>query len=192
MIIRTIAPIIWQPIGKDETKTGLGDIIPTFFFTPSNPGKVIWGVGPVFSLNTATDRVLGYGKWGVGPSVIILTQPSPWTFGFVAHNIWSFAGQYDRQDFTSFLANAFITLNLPDGWYVNSAPIITSTWFKVTDDKWSEPSWVVPLGAGFGKLHRFGKLPVNMQLGGYYNIVKPDNGSEFQIRAQVSFLLPSF
>jgi len=192
LIPRIIAPIIWQPIGKDDSKTGLGDIIPTFFFTPAKPGEVIWGVGPVFSLNTATDRVLGYGKWGAGPSFLVLTQPSPWTFGLLANNIWSFAGQSDRQDFASFLAQVFVTLNLPNGWYVNSSPIITSSWFKITDDKWSSPSWVVPIGAGFGKLHRFGKLPVKISLGGYYNVEKPDNGADFQLRAEVTLLLPAF
>jgi hypothetical protein len=192
MIVRVIAPIIWQPIGKDDTKTGLGDIIPTFFFTPAKSGKIIWGIGPVFSLNTATDRVLGYGKWGAGPSFVVLTQPSPWTIGLLANNIWSFAGQYDRQDFSSFLAQVFVTLNLPNGWYVNSAPIITSNWIKVTDDKWSSPNWVIPVGAGFGKLHMFGKLPVNMSLSSYYNIVRPTNGSDIQIRAQVSIVLPGF
>jgi len=131
LIPRIIAPIIWQPIGKDDSKTGLGDIIPTFFFTPANAGKVIWGVGPVFVLNTATDRVLGSGKWGAGPSILVLTQPSPWTFGLLANNIWSFAGQSDRQDYTSFLAQVFVTLNLPNGWFVNSAPLLHQAGLKL-------------------------------------------------------------
>lgn len=191
LITRTIAPIIWQPVGKDETTTGLGDINLSLFFTPANSGKVTWGLGPIFVLPTATDRVLGQGRWGAGPSFVILTQPTPWTFGILTNGVWSFAGQYDRNDYSSFLFQYFITLNLPNGWYVNSAPIISSSWSKV-GDKWTTPNWTVPFGAGAGKLHRFGKLPVSISVAGFYNAVKPDYAPDWQLRAQMSFILPGF
>jgi hypothetical protein len=64
MIARVIMPIINQPSlfpGVDSA-TGLGDINPTFFFSPSKPSNLIWGVGPTFTLPTASDRLLGSGK----------------------------------------------------------------------------------------------------------------------------------
>ena len=45
----------------------------------------------------------------------------------------------------------------------------------------------MPLGGGIGKVFHFGKLPVNAQIGGYYNVVHPDNGAHWQLRAQVQF-----
>jgi hypothetical protein len=33
---------------------------PSFFFSPANPGKMIWGFGPTFLLHTATERTLQY------------------------------------------------------------------------------------------------------------------------------------
>ena len=42
---------------------GLGDINPTLFLSPAKPGKFIWGVGPTFTFPTATDPMLGNGKW---------------------------------------------------------------------------------------------------------------------------------
>jgi hypothetical protein len=41
---------------------GIGDMQPSFFFSPKKAGKLIWGAGPVFQLPTATDDYLGQGK----------------------------------------------------------------------------------------------------------------------------------
>ena len=35
-----------------------------------------------------------------------------------------------------------------------------------------------------------GKLPVNTQISAYYNVVKPDFGANWQIRAQVQLMFP--
>jgi hypothetical protein len=48
----------------------------------------------------------------------------------------------------------------------------------------------VPIGGGVGKIVRIGALPADVQLGAYYNVVRPDNGPEWQLRAQVQFLFP--
>ena len=46
------------------------------------------------------------------------------------------------------------------------------------------------MGGGAGRIFKFGKLPVNIQIGAYYNVVRPDFSSNWQIRAQVQFLFP--
>ena len=80
------------------------------------------------------------------------------------------------------LLNIFAVLQLGGGWYVNSAPIITAD---------SEDRWIVPLGAGGGKLLMLGgKLPLNLQTQLYYNVVRPDFGPEWQLRVQAQILLP--
>ena len=185
MIVRAIIPLINQPIAEDSSKFGLGDVALSLFFTPRKPGKLIWGVGPAIGIPTATDPVLGTGKWSAGPSVIALIQPHGWTFGFIVQNTWSFAGQSDRQNVNSFYSQVFIVKNIKKGWYVNSAPIITANW-----EAESGQQWLVPIGVGAGKLFRIGKLPINAQLGYYNYIVKPDNGPDWQLRAQINLLFP--
>ena len=66
-----------------------------------------------------------------------------------------------------------------------SAPILT--------DNWNAPSgqeWIVPFGAGAGKVFRIGKLPINFNAQGYYNAVKPDGWGDWQMRFQLQFLFP--
>jgi hypothetical protein len=78
----------------------------------------------------------------------------------------------------------FVNYNFEGGLYLTSVPIMTVNW-KADGQKWT-----VPIGGGVGKIFHFGKLPVNMQLGAYYNIVKPDFAANWQIRAQLQLMFP--
>jgi hypothetical protein len=144
LITRTIAPIINQPSLFEGTDSafGLGDLNPTFFLSPAKPGEVIWGVGPTFTLPTATDSLLGTSKWSMGPAAVALSIQGPWVFGALANQQWSFAGWGD-QDVSQLLIQPFGNYNLPDAWYLVSAPIITANWEASSGNKWT-----VPLGGG--------------------------------------------
>ncbi|MEE9457998.1 MAG: neuromedin U [bacterium] len=199
VITRTIAPVVYQPdavmIGgkRDVAETGgtfgLGDINATAFITPAAPGKVMWGVGPILSFPSGSDAKLTTGKWGVGPSALVLAMPGRWVLGLLVNNVWSVAGDENRGDVNAFLAQPFANYNLPHGWYLSSSPIITANWKAEEDDRWT-----VPFGAGVGKLHRFGKLPVNLAAHGYYNVVHLESANvpyaDWTLRAQVQLLFP--
>jgi len=186
VITRTIMPILSIPDYGSESGTfssGLGDIVFTSFYVPESKG-VTWGAGPVIEIPTGgADR--GTQKWSAGPSAVVLVQPGDWTLGALANNTWSFAGNSDREKVNRMLLNLFVVRQLGDGWYVNSAPIITADWTADSDDQ-----WLVPLGGGGGKVITLGKLPVNLQTQLYYNVVKPDFGPEWQWRVQLQVLLP--
>jgi len=142
-------------------------------------------VGPVIEFPSGGVK-RGSQKWSAGPSAVLLVQPGDWTFGALINNAWSFAGNADRADVNHMLLNLFIVLQLGKGWYVNSAPIITSNWEAEKGQR-----WVVPVGAGGGRLFFLGgKLPVNLQTQLYYNAVRPDFGPEWQWRFQLQILLP--
>ena len=186
LITRTILPVISQPAlaaGQERTN-GLGDTTFTTFFSPKDSGKLIWGLGPVFLLPTATDDVLGSDKWGIGPAVVVLTMPGNWVIGSLLSNVWSFAGS-GNQDVNLFTLQYFINYNLPNGWYLSSAPIITANWEAESGNKWT-----VPFGGGFGKVFRVGKQPMNASVQAFYNVEKPDLGADWTLRLQLQFLFP--
>jgi len=187
IITRTIFPIVRIPDFSSESGTfssGLSDIVLTTFYVPESKG-IMWGAGPVLELPTGgADR--GTQKWSAGPSFVALLQPEDWTFGILVNNAWSFAGKEERADVNHMLLNLFIVRQLGNGWYANSAPIITADWTAASDEQ-----WIVPLGGGGGKVIMLGgKLPVNLQTQLYYNIVRPDFGPEWQWRFQAQILLP--
>ena len=80
-----------------------------------------------------------------------------------------------------------VQYNLANGLYINSAPIFTANWEAEDGQK-----WIVPVGAGIGKIVKIGgKLPLNLYAGYYYNVVKPDFGPESQLRFQATVMLPT-
>jgi hypothetical protein len=124
LITRTILPVIYQPELSPGTgpNTGLGDLNPTLFLSPAKSGGLIWGVGPTFTLPTATDTALGTGKWSAGPAGVVLSMQGPWVLGVLANQQWSFAGDADRRSVSQLLIQPFVNYNLQDGWYLVSAP----------------------------------------------------------------------
>jgi len=188
LITRTIFPIVSIPDFTQESgmqSSGLADIVFTAFYVPESKG-LMWGFGPVVELPTG-GNIRGTEKWSVGPSFVVLAQPGDWTYGLLINNAWSFAGNSDRDDVNHMLLNIFVVRQLGGGWYINSAPIITADWTADSEDR-----WIVPLGAGGGKLVMLGgKLPLNLQTQLYYNVVKPDFGPEWQWRVQMQILLPT-
>ena len=191
LITRTIIPITNQPSlfpGMDSA-AGFGDINPTFFFSPvTKPGEWIWGVGPTFTLPTHTDDELGTDRWSAGPAVVLLTMQGHWVVGALANNQWSFAGPGNKPDHSKvnqLLVQPFANYNLPKGWYICSSPIITADWEADSGQKWT-----VPLGGGFGRLVKIGKMPVNFQLQAFSNVVHPDYGPDWSLRFQIQLLFP--
>jgi len=189
LITRTILPILNQPSPADgiQSEFGLGDLNPTLFLSPAKPGALIWGVGPTFTFPTATDTSLGSGKWSMGPAGVVLTMQGPWVIGVLANQQWSVAGDSDRRSVSQMLIQPFVNYNLPDGWYLTSSPVITANWMAGSGNQWT-----VPLGGGFGKLWRVGKvgLPVNTQLQAFYNVEKPQGAADWTLRFQIQVLLP--
>jgi hypothetical protein len=193
LISRTIMPLIYLPDltggiaelpeGLDQgSKFGLGDINTTAFLSPAQPGKVIWGFGPSITFPSATDNALGTEKWSAGPSAVLLSTPTPWVYGALVRQLWSFAGDDGRGDVSQLLLQPFVNYNLPKGWYLVSAPIVTANW--------EADRWTVPLGGGFGKIFKLGEQPINGNLQGYYNVENPAIGPDWSLRVQVQFLFP--
>ncbi len=188
LITRTILPLISQPalFSGDDRTFGLGDTVFTGFLSPANPGRIIWGAGPVLLLPSATDEKLGTEQWGAGPSAVALTSSGPWLFGVLGNHIWSFAGESDRSDVNTTLIQPFINYNFPGGWFLTSSPIITANW-----EADSSQTWTVPLGGGGGRLFFIGRQPVNVSAQAFYNAEKPDFGADWSVRLSVQFLFPS-
>ncbi len=187
LIMRIIQPLVWQPFSNQNTggEYGLGDMNPTFFLSPRKHGKLIWGIGPVFTIPTATNEVLGQGKLSMGPSVVLLAQPGKWTIVNLVSNVWSVAGSGSRPSVNQMLDQYVIAYQLNKGWYVNSAPIITADWRAR-----SGSVWTVPFGGGIGRVQKLGPQPVNWQVGFYGNAMYPKGGSSWSMRLQLSFLFP--
>ena len=181
----TPAYLAGQAAQKNVGVFGFGDMYPSFFLSPAKPHKVIWGIGPYFIAPTATSKVLGQGKFCIGPTLVALVQPPHWTVGALINNAWSVAGSGRRRSVNQMLIQYFINYNLKKGWYITSQPIVTANWKASSGN-----AWVVPVGGGVGRIMKWGTEPVNITAQFYGNAAYPTNGSPWGMRLQLAFLFP--
>jgi len=183
LITRTILPVIYQDSIANgiSSRFGLGDTVQSFFLSPAQ-SSVIWGLGPVFLWPTATNDILGSGKYGAGPTAVVLKQTSGWTFGILANQIWSYAGASDRASVNATFLQPFISYMLP-----------TYTTFGLNTEStysWSANQWTVPLNLTASQLLKIHGLPVQFTLGGRYYAQRPTGGPDWGVRFVVTLLFP--
>ena len=188
VITRTILPVISQPAlyPDDDRANGIGDLQFSAMLSPAKPGAWIWGAGTILQAPTNTNG-LGNDNWGFGPQAVVLhlEKGDPSVYGVLLKKIRSLSASQQGGSYKNSLIQIFANYNFPGGFYLTSAPVITANWKADSDQRWT-----VPLGGGVGKIFHIGKLPVNSQLSAYYNVVKPDDAANWQIRFQVQFMFP--
>ena len=76
LINRFIVPVTYQESPREGIGDvfGLRDITYQAFFSPAEPGEVIWGIGPTMIIPTHTDSRLGNDKWAIGPAALALSM----------------------------------------------------------------------------------------------------------------------
>jgi hypothetical protein len=179
------------PSGDAGSTFGLGDIQYTAFLARDESQRIfkgIGGIGPTILFNSSTDDRIGTGKWGIGPSAAVISKPGRWVTGLLVTNIWSFAGDSDRQDLNLFFLRPFVNYNVWNGWYLTTTPLITANWEATERNKWS-----VPIGGGVGKVAlRVGKQPLNFRLQAFYFVEKADFAPDWTLNFEFQILFPQY
>lgn len=187
LISRTILPIVDQDDipAAGVSEFGLGDTVQSLFFSPKAPTSSgwIWGAGPVLLLPTATDKVLGSEKWGIGPTAVVLKQQGPWTYGALANHIESFAGDSARADVSATFLQPFVS-------YITPSRTTYSVNTESTYD-WQTNKWSVPININVNQMLKFGNQLVQVGGGVRYWAASPDAGAEgWGFRLQITLLYP--
>lgn len=189
LITRIITPVILNtptPSGRG-TDAGLGDMTPTFFLSPAKPSAngVIWGVGPVFLLPTASDAILGSEKWGLGPSAVVLRQSGAWTYGMLVNHVWSVAGKDSRADVSNTFMQPFVSYALGQGRTVGFG--------SETSYNWEAPGgrrFNVPLAVNYSQIMPVGSQLISLTGGVRYYAETPGDGPDWGVRFTVTLLFP--
>lgn len=183
VILRVIMPLASQPSGDGLRVNGMGDVVMTAFFSPAHSGRVIWGAGPVFLLPAATNNALGSEKFGIGPSVVVLTQPGKFTVGLLFNQIWSVSGAAYRTDVNQTLLQPFLNYNLGGGLAVGVNVEASANWN-------ADQAWTAPMRFSLSKVTLLGKRPVNFKFAAGPMIASPDGGADWRFSMTATFLFP--
>jgi hypothetical protein len=185
VIARTVVPIDSLPSGDETRQSGIGDIQEQLYFTPAVPGKIVWGVGPMLSLPTATLPAAETGSWAIGPGAVVVKNAGPWVLGGLIQQFWTFADNGGDPEINLFVVQPFVNYNFGGGWALAFAPLMTANWNASPGDEWT-----VPLGVGISRTTVFNRRPMSLSAQYYYNVERPDGAASQQLRFLVSFLYP--
>jgi len=194
LVTRTIVPVAWQSdiassgAFDSGTQFGLGDTTQSFFFVPKSQdtslGTLTWGAGPVIGWPTSTNKLLGSGTMGVGPTGIFLLQKGPWTYGMLGGHQWGiWKSRNGTPDLSNTFFQPFVSYTTPLAW----------TFGLNTEGayNWTAEDWSLPINATVAKLTTIGSQKVQFLAGLRYWADSPTNGpDDFGARFQVSFLFP--
>jgi len=170
----------------------LGDIAFMSMLAPREPwklgeGKFIAGLGPTFMFPTATDKRVGSKKWSAGPAGVAAYLGETWTFGLIAQQYWSFAGDSSRPDVNKSIFQYTAWYSLPDQWQIGTFPIITVNWEAKGNNKLT-----LPVGLAVSKTLKIGKVPTRVIFGVDYTVVQPEDfHSTWNFRIAVIPIIPN-
>lgn len=184
LITRTIVPFVTQDdvIGK-SSQTGLSDTSLSLWLSPNKvENGWTWGVGPVFLIPTATDDLLGTEKLGIGPTVVLLKQDGPWTYGALLNHIWDVAGDSDRSAVNATFLEPFLS-------YTTKTHYTFTIQTETTYD-WEHQQWNVPINLLASKVVKIGGQHYSFQVGARYHADGPDDHATWGARFNITLALP--
>lgn len=147
-LMRATLPVNTVPKPGGGDRTGIGDfnIFAALLVDLGDPA-LSFGIGPLATLPTATDDLLGSEKWSLGFANVLFNASSPRVqWGYLLTWQASVAGDDARDDVNIGAFQPFGFLQLGQGWHLRS----TATW---TYD-FNDGDYAVPLGLGAGKVIR--------------------------------------
>lgn len=174
--------------------TGFGDMYYVGLMSPKEAikheagGSSVWGVGVDLALPTASEDVLGTGKWSAGPSALYAYLGPKWKLGALWQQYFSFAGDSDRDDVNMTNIQYFYYYSVNPTMSIGAGPNILINW----EASAKSDRATVPLGIGINKTVNFGKLPVRFALEFHYNVIRPNSlGAEWDLRFMMIPAVPA-
>ncbi len=180
-----VPPPVDTPVTDTSHVWGLSDIVTQFFFSPKTEDPWKWGLGPMISWKTRTDTDIGGAGWGAGPiGVIVGNITQEISSAFLLGHMWGDEGTFSTTTF-----QPMIYYNIPSlpGMSISYNATTSYNW----DAKGSGNRLTLPLGLGVGKTTAMGGgYGLDMGLGFYVNVVRPDGAADWKINWMFSVLFP--
>lgn len=169
-LMRATLPVNTFPDAGGGDTTGIGDfnVLAAYVFDTGDP-RVSFGIGPQFTLPTATEDEVGSEKWSVGLANVFFDSRSPTVqYGYLLTWQTSVAGDDDRRDVNTLAFQPYGFYQMGQGWYLRS----TGTWVYDFDSD----AYSIPFGLGVGKVTRTDRAVVNAFLEPQISVVTHGDG----------------
>lgn len=174
-----------NPEGEFGAATGVTDLLSAFLFSKKGPhhGPHHFAYGLATQLPTGSDDTISSGKWSLGPAIEYEYHKDRFYAAFVALQLWSVAGDSDRKSVNMMMIKPMITYDLTEKWKAVYMPYgISIYWNKESGQK-----VYLPLGGGLQRNFRLGSQKMAASLQFFKYVVRPDKGSEYDLRFMLEF-----
>ncbi len=193
----SINPSAGAPVLADLASgrtTGFGDLYYVGLFSKKEPirlengAKVVWGLGFDVGLPTASEDVLGSGKWTGGPSVLGIYLGKKWKVGALLTNYFDFAGDSERDDVGMSNLQYLYYYSLSDTLSIGAGPNVIMDWEQHGNNRFT-----VPVGLGIAKTIKIADVSVRFGVEAMYSVHRPDDitGTEWDFRFYMIPAVPS-
>jgi hypothetical protein len=147
----------------------------------------VWGLGLGQTFPSASDDLLGSGKWSAGPAAIYAYLGQKWKLGALLQSYFSYAGDSIRNDVSSLNIQLFYYYSVTPTISIGAGPNIRADFEAADGDKWT-----IPLGIGVGYTKNIGKLPVRFMVEYHGSVLRPDSiGNTHDVRFMIIPAIPS-
>jgi len=170
-----------DPFGRT---TGLGDIVYVGLVGPKHlpklgDGSLLLAAGPTVIFPTASEDILGQGKWQAGPSFAAGLITEHWRFGVFPQQWWSFAGDDHRGSTSQMNLQYFLYYAPSPNWEIGMSPNAFVNWNASSGNELT-----FPVGLGVHRNFNIGKLPVSIGVEAHYSVIHPNDlpGSRWNFR----------
>jgi len=192
LFVRPAFPLLFeQPVPGFENGrldydsiTALGDIGFDIGYGVTEKSGLLWALGMVGTLPTATDSSVTGKQIRLGPETLIAKFYKWGLWGLFPSHQWDVSGWDDTKYSTSQL-QLFLKFLPGGGWSVGTAPIMNYDW--------ESEEWTIPLNLVTSKTVMFGSMPVKLELEVNYYVEQPDAfGPEWMIGFNVTPVVTNF
>ena len=181
-----------DPFGRT---TGLGDSVLLTIAGPSGDDGWILAGGLSQIFPTATEDILGQGKWQAGPAALVVRLGKDygglgienWNIGALPQQWWSYAGEDKRRETSQMDIQYFINWKMNATQLIGMTPNISIDWKADGGDKVA-----FPVGLGTIGLFKIGPVPVRYGIEAQYYVTQPDHvAREWNFRVFIAPIIPN-
>ena len=184
LITRTIIPISHAERVFADHRTGLGDVLQSFFVSPARPtaGGLVWGAGPAFLYPTATEG-LGAGQWAAGLTGVVLQISGRWQYGVLANHLWGLGdGGPERPRVNNSFVQPFVVYTFPTH---TSVSLNTEASYN-----WDRRQLTMPVNLTVSQLALIGGQPVQFGVGARVFVEGPRGAPDWGVRFNMTLVFP--
>ena len=169
--VRPAIPIMFdQPVfdvrkADFDEVTAMGDIGFDVAYGVTEKNGLLWALGMVGTLPTATDNEVAGDQWRLGPEALLAKFEKWGLYGIFPSHQWNVAGSNDKS-YSNTQIQLFYKYLPGGGWSIGSTPILNYNWD--TND------WTIPLQLIVSKTVMAGKTPVKLEVEVNYYVEQPD------------------